>query len=78
MARQTTDEDLLGAVRDFEHPVRFGEIADALAARGITRSQVHPRCIGWESVVSSCGRDRVVYDLPGGRGLKAFRSAALG
>jgi hypothetical protein len=41
MARQGVDEDVIRAVRDFDRPVRFREIADKLAGEGISRSQVH-------------------------------------
>ena len=41
MARQGTDQIVEATVRQFNRPVRFREIADAVAPRGFTKSQLH-------------------------------------
>jgi hypothetical protein len=39
--RQGIDQTVEATVRQFNRPVRFREIADTLAPRGVTKSQLH-------------------------------------
>ena len=41
MARSSIDGVVVDLVREFNRPVRFREIADGLAEKGITKSQAH-------------------------------------
>lgn len=41
MARSNIDDVVVDVVREFGRPVRFREVADRLADKGISKSQAH-------------------------------------
>ena len=67
MARNAIDDDVLAAVRELSRPASFGEIAAALADKGITKSQVHNAVyrLGQRGGLEKMGSSgRMLYRLP--------------